>query len=165
MNLKPHCVFARTPRIPIWKNRHFFRHSWNGEARWGRNQITEVMRNAWSRPKLRTKPGWILAAATGGQECPPHTNQSFRARMGLVVHVHDMLDRELRVPLGRRQTLMAQQFLDGAQVRAFFQHVGTKSMAESMWVHVGGKAFGDGDALDDTSHAAGSEAAATLVDE
>jgi hypothetical protein len=42
----------------------------------------------------------------------------------------------LRVPLGRRKPLVAEHFLDGAQVGAFLQHVGSKSMAQRMRVNV-----------------------------
>ena len=44
--------------------------------------------------------------------------------MRLVVNVYPVLDRELRVALCGRQALMAEQVLDGAQVRSLFQHVG-----------------------------------------
>ena len=85
-------------------------------------------------------------------------------RMRLIVDVHHVLDRELRVTLRGRQALMAEQFLDGAQVRSLFQHVGPEGMTQSMRMNLGGQSLGDRDSLDDASYAAGGEASAALVD-
>ena len=60
---------------------------------------------------------------------------------------------------------MAEHFLDGAQVCAFFQHVGAEGVAQSVWVDVGRESFGNGDLLDDASYAACGEAPSPLVDE
>ena len=57
--------------------------------------------------------------------------------MGLVVHVHHVFDRELGVTLSGSETLMAEQLLDRAQVRALFQHVGAESMPKGVRVDIG----------------------------
>jgi hypothetical protein len=43
-----------------------------------------------------------------------------RPRMGLIVDVHHVLDRQLRVTLRCGQTLVTEQFLNRPQIRAFF---------------------------------------------
>src|ERR1700687_5980165 len=89
---------------------------------------------------------------------------SLRSGMRLVVDVHHVLDRELGVALRGRQPLMAEQFLDGAQVRSLFQHVGAEGVTESMRMNFWRQSFGNGDTLDNASDAAGGEASAALVD-
>src|ERR1700730_9801053 len=86
-------------------------------------------------------------------------------RMRLIVDVHHVLDRELRVTLCGGQALMPEQFLDGAQVRSLFQHVRAEGMTECMRMNLGRQSLGDCDALDDAAHAARGEASAALVDE
>ena len=53
---------------------------------------------------------------------------------------------------------MAEQFLNGAEVCAFFQHVGAEGVAEGVGMGVGGKSVGDGEGFDDAADAAGGEA-------
>ena len=89
---------------------------------------------------------------------------SLRSGMRLVVDVHDVLDRELGVALRGRQALVPEQFLDGAQVRSFFQHVGAEGVTQSMRMNLGRQSLGDCDSLDDAAYAAGGEASAALVD-
>ncbi len=60
---------------------------------------------------------------------------------------------------------MAQQFLNGPQVRALFQHVRAEGMAQGVGVDVRGKAFCDGNFLDDAADAARGKPATTPVDE
>lgn len=57
--------------------------------------------------------------------------------MGLIVDVQYMLHRKLCVTLGSGETLVAQHFLNGAQVRSFFQHVRAESVAQSVGVDIG----------------------------
>ena len=52
--------------------------------------------------------------------------------MRLIVDVHYVLDRQLGVALCGRQALVTEQFLDGAQVRSFFEHVGAEGVTQSM---------------------------------
>ena len=52
---------------------------------------------------------------------------------------------------------MAEQLLNGAEVCAFFEQVGSESVAQSVRMDVGGKPAQDGDALDDAANAAGGE--------
>src|ERR1019366_4143286 len=94
----------------------------------------------------------------------PRVRPSLRARMRLVVNVHHVLDRELRVALRRRQPLMPKQFLDGAQVRSLFQHVRAESVTQSMRMTLWRQSLGNRDALDDASHAARRKPSAALVD-
>ena len=86
-------------------------------------------------------------------------------RMRLVIDGHHVLDRELGIALRGREALVAEEFLDGAQVGSFFEHVGAEGVAKRVRMHFGRKSFGDRDALDDAAHAAGREAASALVDE
>ena len=51
-------------------------------------------------------------------------------RMRLVVHIHHMLHRQLRVSLRRRESLMTEHLLNRTQVRAFLQHVRAKCVAQ-----------------------------------
>src|SRR5512140_3247677 len=55
-------------------------------------------------------------------ELRPATKFSLRPGMGRIVHLNNVLERELRVSLGRGQSFIAQQFLDGPQVCTLFQH-------------------------------------------
>src|SRR5205823_12330510 len=48
---------------------------------------------------------------------------SLRARMRVIVNLHDVLHRELRVALRGREALMSKHLLNGAQVCAFFKQV------------------------------------------
>src|SRR5215470_18269228 len=89
----------------------------------------------------------------------------FGSRVGPVVDIHHVLDGELGVTLGSCEALVSEQFLNGAKVGSLFEHVGAESVAESVGMDVRGKALGDSDAFDDTSDAAGGEAASSLVDQ
>src|SRR5207302_8138422 len=84
--------------------------------------------------------------------------------MCLVVDGENMLHGELGVALGCGQPLVAEHFLNRAQVGAFLQHVGTESVSQSVRVDVGRQTFGDSDLLDDPSYAARGEPATTLID-
>ena len=75
-----------------------------------------------------------------------------------------MLHRELGVALGGGEALVAEHLLDGAQVGAFFEHVGAEGVAQGVRVDVGGESLCDGDLFDDPSNATCGEASAALVD-
>ena len=77
--------------------------------------------------------------------------------MRLVVHLEHVLHRQLRVALRSSEAFVAEQFLNGAQVGAFFQHVRAESVAQSVRMHVRRKAFGDRNFLDDAADAARGE--------
>ncbi len=85
--------------------------------------------------------------------------------MSLIVNLQHMLHRKLRVALRGRKPLMAEQFLDGAQVRAFFQHVRSESVAQRVRMHIRRESFRHGDFLDDASDASRGEASAAPVDQ
>ena len=85
--------------------------------------------------------------------------------MRLIVDLQHVLHGELRVALGGREALVAEEFLNGAQVCAFFQHVRAEGVAQSVRMHIGRKAFGDGDFFDDPADTSRGEASAALVDE
>ena len=53
--------------------------------------------------------------------------------MRLLVGLAQPLDRHMRVDLGRREALMAEDLLYGAQVGAPFQHVRGRGVAPAMW--------------------------------
>ncbi len=53
-----------------------------------------------------------------------------------VVDFHHVLNRELRVPLGRRKSFMAKHFLDRPQVRPLFQHVRAEGVAQGVGVYI-----------------------------
>src|SRR5713101_3354697 len=76
-----------------------------------------------------------------------------------------MFHRELRITLGSREALVAEHLLDGAQVGAFFEHVGSESVAQGVRMNVGRESLGNGDFLDDPPYAARCEASAALVDQ
>ena len=71
----------------------------------------------------------------------------------------------MRVTLGGRQPLVAEQLLNGAQVGTLFQHVCAECVPQSVRVYVGRKTLGDGDAFNDAPHAARRQPAAALVHE
>src|SRR5579863_7701754 len=78
--------------------------------------------------------------------------------MSAVVDLGELGGGELGVTLGGGETLVAQQFLDGAEVGAFFEEMLAEGVAQRVRVDVGGQAALDGEALDDAAHAAGGEA-------
>lgn len=98
---------------------------------------------------------WELMAEVG---------KLLRSRVGLVIDLKQVFYRELSVTLRGRQSLVTKQFLNRAQVGAFFEHVGTESMAQGVGVDVGRESFGDGYFLDDPAHAAGGQASAAAID-
>src|ERR1700733_4402044 len=87
------------------------------------------------------------------------------ARMRLIVDRHHVLDGELCVALRGGEALVPEEFLNGAQVGPFVEHVCAEGVAEGMRVHVGRKAFGDCNALDDAPNTPRGETAPALVDE
>ena len=79
--------------------------------------------------------------------------------MSLVVNLKHVLDGELGVALGGGKTLVAEHFLNRAQVGAFLEQVGAERMPQGVGMDVGRQALGHRDLLDDPSHAAGGEPA------
>jgi hypothetical protein len=49
--------------------------------------------------------------------------------MGLVINRKQVLHGELRIALGGGETFMTKHFLDGPQIRAFFEQMGTEGVA------------------------------------
>lgn len=60
----------------------------------------------------------------------------FRSRMRAVIHLHHVLHRKLRVALGGGEALMAEKFLNGAQIGALLEHVCAEGMAQGVWMDV-----------------------------
>jgi hypothetical protein len=56
--------------------------------------------------------------------------------MGFVVHLHEMANRHLGIPLSRRKRCMAKQFLDRPEVSSVGQQVRGKGVPQRMRVHV-----------------------------
>ena len=77
--------------------------------------------------------------------------------MGAVVDLGDLADGELGIALGGREPLVAEEFLDGTQVGALFEHVGAEGVAQGVGVYIGGQAMGERDVLDDAADAARGE--------
>src|ERR1019366_9327522 len=90
---------------------------------------------------------------------------TLRVRMRPVVNLHHVLDRQLRVTLRGRETLVAEHLLDGAQVGAFFQHVRAEGMAQRVRMHVGRESARHRDLLHDAAHAARGEPRPAQVDQ
>ncbi len=89
--------------------------------------------------------------------------QLFCAGVGAVVDVCKLRGGELGVALGGGEALVAEEFLNGAKVGAFFKQVGSEGVTQSVRMHVGWQAVQDGDALDDAADAARGEARLTAV--
>ena len=58
---------------------------------------------------------------------------------------------------------MAEELLNGTEVGAFFEEVGSEGVAQGVRMHVRRQAAQDGDALDDASDAARGEASLTAL--
>ena len=56
--------------------------------------------------------------------------------MGLVVHLHELADGGVRVPLRGRKRAVAEQFLNGTEVRTVSKQVGGKGVTQRVRVHV-----------------------------
>ena len=52
--------------------------------------------------------------------------------MRLVIGLHERIEIQVRVPLGRREACMPQKFLDGAQVGSGLEQVGRKAVSKRM---------------------------------
>ena len=84
--------------------------------------------------------------------------------MGRVIDLFDLGGRQVGVDLGRGKRLMAQEFLNTAQVGAIVQHMGGKAVAEGMGTDSRVQA-GDAEVfIHLATHASGAESAAMLVD-
>ena len=81
-----------------------------------------------------------------------------RPRMRPVVHLRQLRRGELRIALRGGEPLVAQQFLNRAQVGAFFQQMGAESVAQRVRMDVGRKSAQNRDALHDTADAARGQA-------
>ena len=53
--------------------------------------------------------------------------------VGLVVDLHQVVNTDMGVFLGGRERGVTEEFLDGAQISAPFQHMGSEGMSEGMW--------------------------------
>ena len=71
-----------------------------------------------------------------------------RARMRAVVNLGQLRRGELRVTLCRSQPLVAHQLLDGPQISAFLQQVGSEGVAKGVGMHLGGEPAAHGDLFD-----------------
>src|SRR5271165_6804016 len=94
-----------------------------------------------------------------------HYFYSLRPRMRLIVNLQHMLHRQLRVALGGRQTLVAQQLLNRPQISALLEHVRAKSMTQRVRMHIRRKPLRHGNLLDNASNAASSKPPAASVNQ
>ena len=79
-------------------------------------------------------PGREQSVGVAHAPCP-----SWRSgpRMGPAINIPDPLPGQMRVQLGRGDTRMTEQLLDGAQIRAALHQVGRKAVTQ----HVGSQIF------------------------
>ena len=61
--------------------------------------------------------------------------------MSLIVNLCEVLEIKVRIHLRRRDAGVAEHFLNGAQVAARLQHVGSERMSEHVRVDVAGEAL------------------------
>ncbi len=85
--------------------------------------------------------------------------------MRLVIDVHHMLDRKLRVALRGRQALVPEQFLNCAQIGSLFEHVCSKRVPQSVRMNFGRQSLGHCDSFDDATDTTRGEASAALVNQ
>ena len=85
--------------------------------------------------------------------------------MRSIIDLQHVLHGELRVTLRGRQAFVAEQFLNGAKIGAFLQHVSSKSMAQGVRMHIGRKPLRDRNAFDNASDAARGKCSSSPVDE
>ena len=78
--------------------------------------------------------------------------------MRAVVDLGYLADGELRVALRGRQALVAEQFLDSAQVGALFQHVRAEGVAQRVRMDIRRQPVRERNVLHDAAHAAGGQA-------
>src|ERR1039458_459973 len=77
--------------------------------------------------------------------------------MRLVVHLRQLSRCELGVALRRREPLVPEQFLNGAQVGTFLKQMSAKSVTKRVRMYICRESAADGDAFDDATHAASCE--------
>ena len=106
------------------------------------------------RPTYESNGRLVLGAASG---------TLFRSRVGAIVNLHYVFDGKLRVALRCREPLVAQQFLDGAQICTSGQHVRAERMTQRVGMNVRRQSFCSGDFFDDAPHAARGQSSSTLV--
>src|SRR5712692_11046616 len=102
----------------------------------------------WPSPASTTLPWWRTARMVVAR-----TFISSRSRVRTVVGPHQVVEVHVSVPLGGRQARMAEQLLDGAQVRSLIQEMGGEAVAERVRAR-GNRRAGECDiALDEASDA------------
>src|SRR5437899_10545194 len=85
--------------------------------------------------------------------------------MGFVVHLHQLADSGVGVPLGGGKRAVAEQLLDGAQVGTVGEQMGGKGVAQRMRVKVPVDVHQAHVLFDDASDRARGQAAAGVVQE
>ena len=85
--------------------------------------------------------------------------------MGFVVDVHELADGGVGVFLRSRQGLVAQEFLNGAQVRAVGEKMCCKGVPQRVWVQIPIHVYEANVFLDDAANGALREAAAGVIEE
>ena len=81
--------------------------------------------------KTGEQDGYEDDAALTDQGAPP-ANPGSRTRMAFAVDVEEMLDVEVGVVLGRGQALVAEEFLDDAEVGPAVQEMRGEGMAQGV---------------------------------
>src|SRR5438045_7766667 len=85
--------------------------------------------------------------------------------MSTVVNFSYLLNGKLGVVLGGREPFMAEQFLNGAQISAFGEHVCAKGMTQRVRMNVWRQPFSHRNMLDDAAYAARGQRASATIDE
>src|SRR5882724_5938261 len=88
-----------------------------------------------TRPRCRTQTTVVAWIVTAVGEIIAGARLSGRPWMRGVVHPHQVLRAHVGVALGRRQSTVAQQLLDEAEIGAGPQHVGGEAVAEGVGCH------------------------------
>jgi hypothetical protein len=83
----------------------------------------------------------------------------------IAVDAQKAVDIDVGIALSRRQRAVAQQFLNGSQVRARLEEMGGEAVPQRVWVDPGGKSCPFDMTVDDTTHRPCAEATTSVVEE
>src|SRR6185436_16404209 len=81
----------------------------------------------------------------------------FRHRVGPIVDRHQLVERDVRVALGRRKTRVAEELLDGAKIGASLEQMRGAGMAKRVRVEIAAPGAERPVALNQRLHAANAE--------